>query len=338
MAEGLPLSACRTCLAAVFLSQMAFRASLIRGARNRFRLIASALHSLDLPLDGPSTKAAPSPAYASQVYASAPFHTHTHVDTRSGHAQHTWPTFSAAQSLGSSRLPSPQQQHVRGGAAALTTSLLASVGPEGCVCMVSLEGSSLLGIVGATGKHQASKAPGLWGLLGITRPQGTGMNRSYCSYGTGQGKKGICGIRCGIRRIKGIVGAAGKHLAVRHQYDHTLHAGLESSCFPRLIALALTARPSPAPFVVCAVKLFATCGFLVLWCSCEVVYLVDVDLLSERYIDRGCVCGLVCAPKPKGHALSDVNDDAVSGPKELALNAANGAVNDHQSTRLQCRK
>jgi len=64
-----------------------------------------------------------------------------------------------AQSLGSSRLPSPQQQHVRGGAAALTTSLLASVGPEGCVCMVSLEGSSLLGIVGATGKHQASKAP-----------------------------------------------------------------------------------------------------------------------------------------------------------------------------------
>ncbi|KAF5836201.1 hypothetical protein DUNSADRAFT_6267 [Dunaliella salina] len=62
-----------------------------------------------------------------------------------------------AQSLGSSRLPSPQQQHVRGGAAVLTTSLLVSVGPEGCVCMASLEGSSLLGIVGATRKYESSK-------------------------------------------------------------------------------------------------------------------------------------------------------------------------------------
>lgn len=57
-------------------------------------------------------------------------------------------------------MPSMQQLHVRGGAAALTTSLLVSVGLEGCVFVASLEENELLGIVGGWGKRGGDKVCG----------------------------------------------------------------------------------------------------------------------------------------------------------------------------------
>jgi len=69
------------------------------------------------------------------------------------------------QSLGSSKLPSPEQLHIPGGAAALTTSLLVSVGYDGCVCVAALEENNLLGLVGGwnkRGSSSSSKAQEVW--------------------------------------------------------------------------------------------------------------------------------------------------------------------------------